>query len=126
MLKTYIALKACFFATDILLEGEFIARIAFDGGIRYPHPVNGIFVTADPILQEAIEADKSFDTEFKLLRSEGTADDVKPLEVKIFNTNKEAKDWLNESHNVPYNKITNKEELVVEYKALGYELQFEK
>ena len=126
MLKTYISLNHCYFATDILSNGEFIARIAFDGGVRYPRPVNGIFVTADPVLQDAIEADKSFDVEFKLLRSEGTEDDVKPLEVKVFNTNKEAKDWLNTSHNVPYNRITNKEELTAEYKALGYELQFEK
>lgn len=126
MLKTYIALKACYFATDILSNGEFIARIAFDGGVRYPRTVNGIFVTADPRLQDAIEADKSFDLEFKLLRTEGSENDLKPLQVKVFNTNKEAKDWLNESHDVPYNKITNKEQLITEYKALGYELQFEK
>lgn len=74
MLKTYISIKGCYFATDIVVNGAVIARIAFEGGVRYPKPVNGIFVTKDPTLQKAIEADKSFNVLFKLLRSEGKAE----------------------------------------------------
>ncbi len=73
MLKTYIALTSCYFATDIVgTDGKVIARIAFDGGVRYPKPVNGIFVTPNKELQNAIEKDASFDVLFKLLRTDGT------------------------------------------------------
>lgn len=75
MLKVYQSINAVFFSTDIVLGEKKSIRIAFDNGVRYPKKNNGTYITDNAEIQKAIEADASFNIEFKLIRSEGKAEE---------------------------------------------------
>lgn len=75
MLKVYQSINAVYFSTDIMLGEKKSIRIAFDNGVRYPKKNNGTYITDNTEIQKAIEADASFNVEFKLIRSEGKAEE---------------------------------------------------
>ncbi len=75
MLKVYQSINATYFSTDIVLGEKKTIRIAFENGVRYPKRNNGIYITENAEIQKAIEADASFNVEFKLIRSEGKAEE---------------------------------------------------
>lgn len=54
---------------------------------------------------------------------ENTSDNK--ADVKVFTTGAEAKSWLNETHKVPFNKLTNKARMIEEAALLGYAIEFE-
>lgn len=83
MLKVYQSINAVFFSTDIVLGEKKSIRIAFDNGVRYPKKNNGTYITDNVEIQKAIEADASFNVEFKLIRSEGKAEEKTEEDQKV-------------------------------------------
>jgi hypothetical protein len=99
----------------------------------------------DPQIQKLLEASEAFgvyfvkSNEFDWMEAEEKAvklpevktdPDIKETQpgesnVKVFTTGEQAKDWLNQTMNVPYRKLTNKAKIIEEGALLGYTIEFE-
>ena len=116
-----------------LADGQ--TTITFNGG--YGLRPDAYYITNDEALQNALEKDSRFNVSYRLdeidnvstaeYQAKSITQESKEanLPVKTFRTNTEAKDWINEYYHVPYNRITNKVQLIAEYEKQGFKLEFE-
>lgn len=117
------------FTVNVKTAGKQIP-IVFD---RYNHETKRRYIDiADPLIQHLMETSPDFTVYFHLDFEDKTGErtdlvtEFIPLtdSTKTFNTVKEAKLWINENYNIPYVRISNREQLTYEYNLIGFKLVF--
>ncbi len=110
MQKTYYSRHFLHLNISIRLDGKH-KTIEFTGGYEYPRRVNGSFTTANPRIQEALEAHPKFGTRFILQSMEvpSAAEEVKEHKVILSEAKNalEAKTELNRKYKVPWSMLKN-------------------
>lgn len=137
MKKKYISMGASPLSVDIQAEG-ILRSFDFYGGMKSPVVKMPFYSTSDETEQQILESHPSFNVSFKLSdesKAEVEKTEVKEIEVeetqsneialKTFKTFGEAKSWINEHHEIPFNKLTNSTLIQAEFEKLGYSLEIE-
>ncbi len=107
MTKRYISLNSLNLVTDVTV-GDKTVSIRFKGGVNTPYRINGSFVTANKVLQEAIESDSSYGKSFitydiEVPQPEKTASSKvvnKVIEVPSIKTAQMAIEWVRQNLSV--------------------------
>jgi hypothetical protein len=125
--KKYISKGASPLSIDIADNGR-LYTFDFKGGIKHPVVKLPIYTTSDPKEQELLENYPGFGVSYVLAEQPAPEVAEEPedsMTVKRFKIVQEAKEWLNEKHEVPYNLITNKTRVLEKAMELGFLLEFE-
>ena len=134
--------------------GETLHSFDFYGGMKSPIVKLPIYSTSDEKEQQILESYPGFNVSFKLsnetlmLIEETKASEIEvltPIEeektpeieviteevkvpekvVKTFKTLSEAKAWINETHEIPFHKLSNSGYMTEEFEKLNYTLVIE-
>lgn len=134
--------------------GETLHSFDFYGGMKSPIVKLPIYSTSDEKEQQILESYPGFNVSFKLSNEtlmlieetnaseievltpveeektpeiEVIAEEVKVPEkvVKTFKTLSEAKAWINETHEIPFHKLSNSGYMTEEFEKLNYTLVIE-
>lgn len=134
--------------------GESLHSFDFYGGMKSPIVKLPVYSTSDEKEQQILESYQGFNVSFKLsnetlmLIEETKASEIEvltPIEeetlpgveavieevkvpekvVKTFKTLSEAKAWINETHEIPFHKLSNSGYITEEFEKLNYTLVIE-
>lgn len=140
MLKIYESILDKQLYTTINVLGRDM-RIGFVGGDTL---TNGVFITSDENIQNAIESAPGFNKYFKLVRTSGEKTTKKEVKVDAytkpkpnplpkskvdftFKTVMEAKSFFSkEPYNIPTSRLTVASAVIEEAKALGLNVEFKR
>ena len=134
--------------------GETLHSFDFYGGMKSPIVKLPVYSTSDEKEQQILESYQGFNVSFKLSNEtlmlieeekvseievltpieeetlpeiEDVIEEVKVPEkvVKTFKTLSEAKAWINETHEIPFHKLSNSGYMTEEFEKLNYKLVIE-
>ena len=108
--------------------GETLHSFNFTGGMKSPVVKLPIYSTSDEAIQEILEDYPGFNVSFKI--SDETLGNIEEMkknqwETKTFDTIKDAKNWINETHEIPFHKLTNLGYIKAEFEKLNLLLEIE-